>query len=94
MTDKQEQTRHADDFRLSRVYCYRKRIGIIFALIVFLNILQSGCESPKSSEIPTIEFTKIPPAAQGGREREDTVSGRVRGARPGQKVVVYARSGP
>ena len=34
------------------------------------------------------------PAAQGGRERVDEIAGRVSGARPGQQIVVYARSGP
>jgi hypothetical protein len=53
-----------------------------------------GCRSPKTLAGPTIEFTKIPPAAQGGRERVDTIAGRVAGARPGQQIVVYARSGP
>jgi hypothetical protein len=43
---------------------------------------------------PVVEFTTIPPAAQGGRERVDTIAGRVSGARPGQQIVVYARSGP
>lgn len=43
---------------------------------------------------PVIEFTRIPPAAQGGRERIDTIAGRVSGARRGQRIVVYARSGP
>ena len=43
---------------------------------------------------PIIQFTKIPPAAQGGRERVDTITGRVTGAHPGQQIVVYARSGP
>jgi hypothetical protein len=43
---------------------------------------------------PSIEFSRIPPAAQGGRERVDTISGRVLGARPGQRIVVYAKSGP
>jgi hypothetical protein len=41
-----------------------------------------------------IEFTKIPPAAQGGRERVAAIAGRVIGARAGQRIVVYARSGP
>ena len=31
---------------------------------------------------------------QGGREKVDTISGRVTGARSGQQIVVYARSGP
>jgi hypothetical protein len=36
----------------------------------------------------------VPPAVQGGREKVDTISGRVTGARSGQKIVIYARSGP
>src|SRR5712671_3394872 len=35
-----------------------------------------------------------PPAAQGGRGRVDTISGRVRNARPKQQIVIYAHSGP
>src|ERR1700757_209149 len=53
-----------------------------------------GCHSGQSGAAPNIEFSKIPPAAQGGRERVDTISGRVMGARPGQQIVIYARSGP
>jgi len=60
----------------------------------FLCALLSGCHSRQSKAGPSIEFTKIPPAAQGGRERVDTISGRVIGARPGDRIVIYARSGP
>jgi hypothetical protein len=56
--------------------------------------LLSGCRAQAPPQAPVIEFTKIPPAAQGGRERVDEVAGRVAGARPGQQIVVYARSGP
>ncbi|HTP70053.1 MAG TPA: hypothetical protein VMJ35_14180 [Dongiaceae bacterium] len=59
-----------------------------------LLVMLGGCHSQEKNQQPTIEFTKIPPAAQGGRERTDTISGRVSGARPGQRIVVYARSGP
>jgi hypothetical protein len=65
-----------------------------FILFLTLTVLLSGCRSQKSAPVPAIEFIKIPPAAQGGRERVDTISGRVSGARPGQQIVVYARSGP
>jgi hypothetical protein len=64
------------------------------ALLLLCCLLLSGCHSRQAAAGPTIEFTKIPPAAQGGRERVDTIAGRVIGARPGQQIVVYARSGP
>jgi hypothetical protein len=48
----------------------------------------------KANSAPSIEFTHIPPAAQGGPERVDTISGRVRNARPKQQIVIYAHSGP
>ena len=55
----------------------------------------AGCKKQgKYGETPSIELTKIPPAAQGGRERVDTISGRVEGWHKGQSIVVYARSGP
>jgi hypothetical protein len=54
----------------------------------------SGCQSRGTNSVPLIEFSKIPPAAQGGRERIDTIAGRVTNARPGQQIVIYAQSGP
>src|ERR1700733_5995280 len=63
-------------------------------LVVLLVSLFGGCRSQITPTGPAIEFTKIPPAAQGGRERVDVISGRVVGAAPGQRIVVYARSGP
>ena len=57
-------------------------------------ILLSGCHSRQGQQQSFIEFTKIPPAAQGGRERVDTIAGRANGFRPGQKIVIYAHSGP
>jgi hypothetical protein len=54
----------------------------------------NGCQSNKTGSAPSIEFSKIPPAAQGGREKVDTIAGRVTGSRPAQQIVIYARSGP
>lgn len=70
--------------------------GIAKPLILsfFLAISLAGCNFWKSSASPVIQFTKIPPSAQGGRERVDTISGTVKGAKPGQRIVVYAHSGP
>jgi hypothetical protein len=62
-------------------------------LLVFCFAL-SSCKSRDADSGPSIEFTHIPPAAQGGRERVDTISGRVRNAGPKQQIVIYAHSGP
>src|SRR5271156_644552 len=51
-------------------------------LVMLLVALVGGCRSQKSPHGPAIEFTRIPPAAQGGRERTDVISGRVVGAAP------------
>jgi hypothetical protein len=41
---------------------------------------------------PRITFTEIPPAAAGGPVRTATIAGRVDGARPGDRIVLYAKS--
>jgi hypothetical protein len=61
-----------------------------FVLLIFNFAI--GC-SRENVVHPSIEFTKIPPAAQGGRERVDTIAGRVKNALPGQQIVIYAHSG-
>jgi hypothetical protein len=54
----------------------------------------SQTSSSQNNPGPSVEFTRVPPATQGGRERVDTISGRVTGAHPGEQIVIYARSGP
>jgi len=63
------------------------------SLLLVCCIALTGCQSHKAHSEPSIEFTHIPPAAQGGPERVDTISGRVRNARPGQQIIIYAHSG-
>ncbi len=41
---------------------------------------------------PRITFTEIPPAAAGGPVRTATIAGRVEGARPGDRIVLFAKS--
>jgi len=62
--------------------------------LAVLCALLSGCHSSEAGKRPVIEFTEVPPAAEGGRDRVATISGRVLGATAGERVVVYARSGP
>lgn len=52
-----------------------------------------GCGRRQNDSSPSVEFNKIPPAEKGGGTRLDTVSGSVFGARPGQQIVLFARSG-
>jgi hypothetical protein len=56
-------------------------------------ILLVGCRSPHAHDEPVIEFTRIPEAAEGGPDKIDTIEGRVQGAKPGQRLVLFARSG-
>ena len=70
-----------------------KRLALRLTMISVFGLALHGCNAQKSSTGSSIEFTKIPPAAQGGRERVDTIAGRVRNARPGQQIVILPRVG-
>lgn len=65
-----------------------KTIIILIFCLFFI-----GCNSSKTESLPQIEFTKIPPAGEGGPDRIETIAGRVNGAIAGQKIIIYAKSG-
>src|SRR5580700_3376770 len=56
-------------------------------------LLLSGCQSTLRSEAPSIEFSRVPPAGEGDPVAVETIEGRVTGARPDQRIVLFARSG-
>ena len=56
-------------------------------LLVAVGLALAACYSPHSA----ITFTKVPPADKGGPDVMDTISGRVTGAKPGQRIVVFSR---
>ncbi len=56
-------------------------------------ILLNSCRSQQISAGPSIEFTRVPQADEGGREKHDIIEGRVAGAHAGQQIVLYAKSG-
>jgi hypothetical protein len=56
-------------------------------------VLACGCGAKDVPVQPAIEFTVVPPAAAGGSERVARVAGRVTGARPGHRIVLYTKSG-
>lgn len=56
-------------------------------------LLLGGCRSQRDGDVPSIKFSSVPLAEKGGTPGLDTVGGRVTGARSGQQIVLFARSG-
>jgi hypothetical protein len=62
---------------------------------VLLLLAASACGGSRQAEpaAPAIEFTAVPPAASGGSDRTVRIAGRVTGATPRHRIVLYARAG-
>ena len=71
------------DFRPRRSGC----------LTMMLCVLMAGCRSQGGSTKPFLQITLVPPADPGGPAHTSLIQGRVSGARAGQQIVLYARSG-
>jgi hypothetical protein len=52
-----------------------------------------GCGAKSEAAQPSIEFSRVPQSDPGGRDKHDIIDGRVRGAVPGDRIVLYARNG-
>lgn len=64
----------------------------VVTLLLFC-LLLSGCQPKQNLREPSIQFTRIPHAGEGGPGKLEAIEGRVIGARPGQQIVLFARSG-
>jgi hypothetical protein len=53
----------------------------------------SGCRARTEASGPSIEFTRVPPAAASRTDKLDIIQGRVNDARPEQQIVLYAKTG-
>lgn len=62
-------------------------------LLVACVLLAGGCRWRQAGGAPSVEFSRVPMAEQGGTQKLDDIEGRVVGARAGQRIVLYARSG-
>jgi hypothetical protein len=69
---------------------FRPRLGH-HLLGAALSVLASACSIQPPIQ-PAIEITTVPPAAEGGSDRRAAIAGRVAGAGPGQRIVLFARS--
>jgi hypothetical protein len=62
-------------------------------LLVIVSFLLSGCNSSRVPLKPNVQITLVPAANPGGPVQLDFIEGRANGAKPGQQIVLYARSG-
>jgi len=65
----------------------RRMLGLVPAVLCL------ACRREQSSNAPKITFTRIPQADPAGSARNDIIEGLVAGGSPGQKIVLYAKSG-
>jgi signal transduction histidine kinase len=63
---------------------------VLTSIVVSLTGCNAG-RTDSSLAAPTIEFTHVPTSGAGNPEKVSTIEGRVRGAKPGQQIVLYAR---
>jgi len=60
--------------------------------LVCLSAFGAGCGQRPSTTPPAIEISQVPEAGEGGAEKLVPIAGQVRGARPGSRIVLYAKS--
>jgi hypothetical protein len=60
---------------------------------LFLAAALGGCGLSQAHSTPSIEITRVPPAGEGAPQAVEPIEGRVSGARPDQRIVLFARSG-
>jgi hypothetical protein len=61
-------------------------------LMLAAGALLAGCRAPHYPQ-PSIGFTRVPQADEGGRDKHDIIEGRATGGRHEDQIVLYARSG-
>ena len=69
--------------------------------VLVVTLMMTGCHFSSKISVPTITFSKVPATDQDSPFRTDTferdyqtgtIAGRVTGARPGQRMVLYAKT--
>jgi hypothetical protein len=63
-------------------------------LLLTMCLVVGGCQQRAVRSVdPKILFTQVPEANPGDHDQQDVIEGTVRGARSGQRMIVYSRSG-
>jgi hypothetical protein len=66
-------------------------LNAVIAILACLGMI--GCHSSPNWGEPSIEFTRVPTSGEGNPDQLNAIEGRVSGAQPGQRIVLFARSG-
>ena len=67
---------------------FRINTGLFLFIVLF-----SSCSADRPKTPSVLEIISVPKADKGGGPQLDVIKGRVNGARPNQRIVLYARSG-
>jgi len=71
----------------------RTKKNRVLIVVAFAASLIAGCHGGDVAPKPTLQITRVPPANPGGPEQLDIIEGRATNTKPGEQIVLYARSG-
>ena len=69
------------------------KLGCSISTLSLCLIFLEGCSSSRRSIAPSIEFTVVPQTTVDDLLGLKEIAGRVKGARPGQRIVLFTKSG-
>jgi hypothetical protein len=72
---------------------FRPQTVLASLLVALACLVLNNCQRVRGRDKPSIEFSHVPPADEGSQEKLETIEGRVTGARPGDRIVLFSRSG-
>lgn len=82
-----------ESLKVARMIRFSK-LCLMIACSISSCVLLTGCVARKANLGPSVKFTKVPYAAEGGPDRMASIEGRALRAHPGQRIVLFAQSGP
>lgn len=78
---------------MSRARALRSKQARLLNVLAMAVVVLAGCREQRMPGKPAVEITRVPIASLGGPGEMDSIEGRVSNAKPGEQVVLYARSG-
>lgn len=72
---------------------FRCQTVVVSLLVALACTLLSNCGNAQKQNKPSIQFSRVPPAGEGSQEKLEAIEGHVTGAQPGQRIVLFSRSG-